>query len=74
MKNSKSNQIHCDNCNTLTETVFRNNLRLTYLGQSFYLDNVESQTCPNCDNFYLSESTLQKSYKIIEHQQELVAA
>lgn len=69
-----SNQIHCDNCNTLTEKVFRDKVRITFSGTPVYADNVETQTCPNCDNFYLSDATLNKCYKILEEQRNLVAA
>jgi hypothetical protein len=63
----------CDNCDTLTETRF-GRIRLNRFQQDYYFDDVETKTCPNCDSFYLSDATLNKCYKIIEEQRELVDA
>ena len=66
-----SKHLHCDNCNTLTQTVLRE-IRLNRYGKDFYFPNTETETCPNCDNFYLNRKTINKCEQLIES--ELVVA
>jgi hypothetical protein len=75
MSRTSDNQIHCDNCDTLTETGFRQ-IRLYRFGKDFYLDDVKTKTCPNCDNFYLSAKTIDECNSLIQQrrERELVAA
>jgi hypothetical protein len=66
-----SEQIDCDNCVTMTITKFRK-VKLTRLGKPHIFEDVETKTCPNCDNFYLSDVTLKKCDELLK--KELVAA
>jgi hypothetical protein len=71
MSSTSNAQIHCDDCWTMTETKVRD-IKLTRYGRSFSLKNVETNTCPNCDNFYLSGETLDRCEALI--QRELIVA
>lgn len=59
-----TNHIDCDNCGTLTETKIRK-IELTRYGQVFTVD-AETETCPQCDNFYLHRKAVDEAEKKID--------
>ena len=44
--------IHCDNCNTLTETKRLDNVKFKRFGQEFIANDMPAEVCPNCGEIY----------------------
>lgn len=64
MKNTSKN-IHCDKCDTLTETKL-NKIKVFRFGKVFQVADVETEMCPNCGEIYVSASALKKAEKQVE--------
>lgn len=44
--------IHCDNCDSLTETKKVNNVKFVRFGQEFIARELLAEVCPNCGETY----------------------
>jgi YgiT-type zinc finger domain-containing protein len=66
-----SKHIHCDNCNTLTETKV-SDVEIVRLGQTHIVKNLKIEICPNCSEKYIDG----KDAKKFENQfrENLIAA
>lgn len=62
-----SNHIHCDECDTLTETSL-SDIKLNRFGRDFKFNSVETEVCPNCQEIYVPYETLKKCNSLIENQ------
>jgi YgiT-type zinc finger domain-containing protein len=58
MKNI-SKHIHCDNCNTLTETK-TGDVEIIRLGQTHTIKNLIIEICPNCFEKYIDGKDAKK--------------